>query len=186
VNVVVVLESLLRPWSDVFFDRVRGAVLRLRGGAIGAKVRLGPHCSFVRASQVSLGFRCHFEQGVYVKVVNKSARVAVGDYVFVGRGTEFDISHRLLIGRDVLIAPGCFITDHSHNHRAGSTIASQGCESAPVTIGDDVWLGAHTVVLAGVTIGHGAIVAANSVVNADVSPLTIVAGSPARVVGTRH
>ena len=98
---------------------------------------------------------------------------------------EFVVSQRVTIRANVLIAPGCFITDHAHLHRAGATIASQGCEGAAVMIGDDVWLGAHSIVLAGVTIGPGAIVAANSVVTGNVDPMTIVAGSPARVVGIR-
>ena len=51
---------------------------------------------------------------------------------------------------------------------------------APVTIGDDAWLGTGVVVLPGVTVGEGAVVGANSVVNRDVEPFTIVAGAPAR------
>ena len=52
--------------------------------------------------------------------------------------------------------------------------------SGPVTIEDDAWIGAGVVVMPGVRIGRGAVVGANSVVNADVAPLTVVAGQPAR------
>ena len=65
-----------------------------------------------------------------------------------------------------------------NRRRSGS---SPACE--PVTIGDDVFIGAHAVVLKGVTIGNGAVVGAMSVVTEDVPPATIVAGNPARVVG---
>jgi acetyltransferase-like isoleucine patch superfamily enzyme len=55
----------------------------------------------------------------------------------------------------------------------------------PVVIGSDVWIGARAVVLAGVTIGNGAVIAAGSVVNKDVNDYDIVAGVPARVLGNR-
>lgn len=60
-----------------------------------------------------------------------------------------------------------------------------GCYG-PVVIGEDCWICSHAVILKGVTIGDGAVVAAGSVVNADVPPYAIVAGIPARVVGTRR
>jgi acetyltransferase-like isoleucine patch superfamily enzyme len=56
---------------------------------------------------------------------------------------------------------------------------------APVTIGDDVWIGAHAVVTGGVEIGRGAVVAAGAVVTRDVPPHAIVGGVPAMVIGER-
>ena len=55
-----------------------------------------------------------------------------------------------------------------------------------MTIGDRVWIAYRAVILPGVTIGEGAIVAAGAVVSRDVAPWTIVAGNPAREVGTRR
>jgi acetyltransferase-like isoleucine patch superfamily enzyme len=57
---------------------------------------------------------------------------------------------------------------------------------SPVEIGEDVWIGAHAVVLPGVRIGSGAVVGAGAVVNRDVPPNTIVGGVPARVIGDRR
>jgi acetyltransferase-like isoleucine patch superfamily enzyme len=120
-----------------------------------------------------------------VKITSDSATVFLGREAFVGFNTEFDVSQSVRIGDKVLIAPGCFITDHSHRRQAGQYIADQGCDVAPVVLGDDVWLGAGVVVLPGVTIGTGAIVAAGAVVNRSVEPMAIVAGVPARAIGTR-
>lgn len=179
------LEARLRPVFEVIIDRTRAAVLRVRGANVAAKVRVGAGCRITHPCCLSVGQRVQFEHDVFVKITCDSARLTVGDQVFVGCGTEFDVSERVVIGSNVLIVPGCFITDHTHLHRAGALIASQGCESTPVAIGDDVWLGAHSIILAGVTIGQGAIVAANSVVTGNVDAMTIVAGSPARFVGVR-
>lgn len=57
--------------------------------------------------------------------------------------------------------------------------------TSPTTIGHDVWLGMHAMVLGGVTVGHGAVVAAGAVVSSDVPPFAIVAGNPAQVMRYR-
>lgn len=172
-----------RIW--LVFERLRAAVWRWRGAGLGSKNRVGTRCAIQRPWGLSTGSRCQFELDVFVKLTEDNAHIRLGDEVFIGRGVELDIASALTVGNHVLIAPGCFITDHFHRHAAGATIASQGCVSAAVRIGDDVWLGANAVVLAGVTIGTGAIVGAGAVVNRDVEAMTIVAGVPARVVGRR-
>jgi acetyltransferase-like isoleucine patch superfamily enzyme len=134
---------------------------------------------------VKLGTRCEIEQGVFLKCVATGASLDVGDHVFIGAGTEIDVLLSVAIGAHTLIAPGVFITDHGHRRGRERRLDEQGNESAPVVIGTDVWLGARSVVLPGVTIGDGAIVGAGAVVTKDVPAYTIVAGVPARKVGDR-
>lgn len=184
-TVVGKLEASFRGALDVACDRARSALWRIRGAAVASKVRIGTGSRILRPWCMSIGHRAQLEHNVFIKITDDAARLTMGESVFIGCGTEFDVAMRVSIGSNVLIAPGCFITDHSHAHRAGAAIASQGCENAPVLIGDDVWLGAHSIVLPGVSIGYGAIIGANSVVTGDVASMTIVAGSPARVVGAR-
>ena len=62
---------------------------------------------------------------------------------------------------------------------------AQGYTTAPIIIGDDVWLGAKSVVLKGVSIGHGAVVGAGSVVTRSLPSGAIAVGAPARVVASR-
>lgn len=180
------LERRFGPRLAVLADRFRAGIWRWRGAALGIKNRVGIRCSIQRPWGLSTGSRCQFEHDVFIKLTEDAARIRLGDEVFVGRGVELDIASGLTIGNHVLIAPGCFITDHFHRYKAGATIASQGCESAPVHIGNDVWLGANAVVMSGVTIGDGAVVGSGAVVNRAVEAMTIVAGVPARVVGRRE
>jgi maltose O-acetyltransferase len=132
-----------------------------------------------------IGEQWQVEHQVFFKAVTESARIELGRKVFVGFNIEFDVSESLGIGDGVLIAPGCFVPDHNHRRSASQTIASQGCESKGVQIEDDVWLGAHVVVLPGVAIGRGSIVAAGAVVARDVMPMSVVAGVPARSISVR-
>jgi maltose O-acetyltransferase len=61
----------------------------------------------------------------------------------------------------------------------------KGIEQAhPVTIADRVWIGGGALILPGVTIGEGAVIAAGAVVNRDVAPYTLVAGQPAKLIKT--
>jgi maltose O-acetyltransferase len=166
-------------------DRLRARLLHLKGARVAARTRIARGCVVHRPWCVAIGRRCQFEHNVYIKPVKDSARIQLGDDVFIGFNGEFDISESLYIGNGALIAPGCFITDHVHGNAAAKTIASQRCVSKPVRIEDDVWLGAHAIVLPGVTVGRGAIVGAGAVVTQNVAPMTIVAGVPARLIGLR-
>ena len=86
----------------------------------------------------------------------------------------------------VMIAPNCMIAGGNHgivNH--GTPMIKQVCSTTgPIIIGNDVWIGANTVVLDGVCIGTGSVIAAGSVVHKDVPPFTIVAGVPAKFLKT--
>ena len=179
------VENLMGSHVELVGDRFRALLWRQRGAVLGMKSRVGARCVIQRPSSLEAGTRCQLEHEVFIKITQDLARIELGAEVFLGRGVELDIAYGLSVGKQTLIAPGCFITDHSHKCAAGASIASQGCEGAPVRIGSDVWLGAKSVVLAGVTIGDGAIVAAGAVVNRDVASMSIVAGVPARVVGQR-
>lgn len=93
---------------------------------------------------------------------------------------------RILIGDDVLFGPDVLVTAASYRFNDGHPVTLQAMEEADVVIGNDVWLAAKVVVLPGVRIGDGAVIAAGAVVNRDIPPMTIAAGLPAKVIGTRQ
>jgi acetyltransferase-like isoleucine patch superfamily enzyme len=121
------------------------------------------------------------------------SEIVVGDHTFIGNSTLITAS-RIEIGDDVLISWGCTIVDH-HSHsilwRERAMDVRNWYEGkkdwsavkiAPVRVGDKAWIGFNVIILAGVTIGEGAVVASGSIVTKDVAPYTVVAGSPARQV----
>lgn len=184
---VVLVLGWLSEVASLIADRARARLLALRGARVGPKVRIGPRCRIEKPWRVSLGERTQLEADVYVKVTSPTAELRVGEFAFVGRGTEIDVSCEIVIGRHALIAPGCFVTDHSHRYADRTLrIDQQGCGEAKVRIGDDSWLGVGTVVLPGVTVGDGAVVGAHAVVRRDVPGCEVHAGVPARKVGERR
>lgn len=122
-------------------------------------------------------------------------RIAVGDYCYVGDGAKIWSATNIKIGNRVLISHYVTIVDnltHPLNpqarHEQFKAIISTGhpdridLGEAPVTLEDDVWVGASAIILKGVTVGEGAVVGAGSVVTSNVKPYTVVAGNPAKFV----
>jgi acetyltransferase-like isoleucine patch superfamily enzyme len=92
----------------------------------------------------------------------------------------------LHIGRDCLIAPFCYFVDSNHGYERHALIREQKMTAEPISVGDDVWIGAHVIVTKGVRIGTGAVIAAGSVVRKDVPEYAVVAGNPAEIVKYRE
>lgn len=107
--------------------------------------------------------------------------VSFGDGVYLNSGANFVDDVAVSIGSRVMFGPNVVVT--TTGHPVHPQLRRDGSQfSAPVTIGDDVWIGAGAVVLPGVTIGAGSVVAAGSVVTKTVPPLVVVAGVPARII----
>ena len=122
--------------------------------------------------------------------VNTGARLSLGSG-YMNHDCVIDCFSSITIGCGVVISERVVIRD-SDNHAITSTVnevmgETKGDEKpivAPIVIQDHVWIGMNVMVLKGVTIGKGAIVAAGSVVNKDVPPHCLVAGVPAKVIKT--
>jgi acetyltransferase-like isoleucine patch superfamily enzyme len=112
----------------------------------------------------------------------RGGTITVGEDTFLNEGTSVVAHHRIEIGHSCRIGElvGIFDTDHH------AVDALSPLRLAPVTIGDNVWIGRGAMILPGVTIGDNAVVAAGSVVTASVAANTLVAGNPARLVRELH
>ena len=111
---------------------------------------------------------------------------AVGD-VMIGDHTRIGLHNTIIgpveIGNHVNLAQGITVTALNHNFSdTNKKIDEQGVSTNPVTIEDDVWVGANAVILPGVTIGEHCVIAAGAVVTKDVPPHSLVAGVPAKVI----
>jgi acetyltransferase-like isoleucine patch superfamily enzyme len=119
----------------------------------------------------------HFSPGH----ARRNHTLRIGDHSRVSRGCTLDARGAIQIGANVSIAPESVILTTQHLYDSPEF----AIESRPVVIEDYVWIGYRAMLLPGVTIGRGAVIAAAAVVTKDVAPGTIVAGNPARVIGHR-
>lgn len=142
--------------------------------------------------KVSVGANSIIHQAVLEGEISVGRNTTVN-----GPASEFYcLSNPITIGSFCSIARGTSIQEYNHNWKAmttyfirfrifnekyGSDVVSKG----PIVVGNDAWIGAQCVILSGVNIGDGAVVAANSVVTANVPPYAIVGGSPAKIIKYR-
>lgn len=126
---------------------------------------------------------CALDRGVVLLCSGapRAGKIEVGRGAYLNRYTILDAHQCVRIGRDVMIGPHCFITDAAHGGVAGRAVKAQPMTTRPVIIEDEAWLGAHVTVLAGVTVGRGAIIGAGSVVTRDIPAGAVAFGAPATV-----
>lgn len=181
------LEGSVRKYRTFGLRHSVRRYLTLRGTIFGSDVYVEPNVEILRHPElVRIGSGVILKAGARLCATNpQSAGVTLGDRTTVGYQTMLFASSGIHIGSDCLLAPFCYLVDANHGFRRTSPINSQKLKSAPITLENDVWLGVRSVVLPGIRIAQGAVVAAGSVVNRDVPAYAIVAGAPARVVGER-
>ncbi len=122
----------------------------------------------------------YISDGAYIVADHGGQLVA--DHVFIGRNCVIVACQNIRIGRDSLIAEMVVIRDQ--NHRFDDTskpIREQGFSVAPVIIGENVWLGAKSTILAGSVVGDGAVVGAHSLVSGVVPSCSLAVGTPAYI-----
>ena len=127
---------------------------------------------------VSMGDHCRLGRDVFMDT--PGGQITLGRHVRINVGCVLVSYAHIRIGDDCLIGEYVSVRDANHSTAPGEPMRLQPHTSAPISIGRNVWIGRGAVVLKGVSIGEGAVVAANSVVTKDVAPYTVVAGVPAR------
>lgn len=140
--------------------------------------------SLVYGKNFTTGYSCRFD------LEGNKKTLFIGDNCQIGDNVHFVAYERVEIGKGCLLASKIFISDTSHgsyNNDDETSIPSippnnRKLVTAPVKIGDNVWIGENVVILSGVEIGSGCIIGANSVVTKNIKANSIVAGIPAKVI----
>lgn len=186
--------SLPAPAPSQFRRHLRSTPLsRLRRwyqwariGTCGRDVYLDPDVHLLRYPRnIHLEDEVVIGRGSQLCPCNPKARIQIGKRTVVGAYNFIYASESITIGEDCLIAPFVYLVDSDHARSREARMNAQGMITSPITIGNDVWIGARVVVTRGVSVGDGAILAAGAVVNQDVPPYAIFAGVPAKQIGVR-
>jgi putative colanic acid biosynthesis acetyltransferase WcaF len=150
--------ALNRALTHVPVNELRIRYLRMLGASLGPNIYLFGGSEFIRPDLLSIERNCH-----------------------IGRSCQIDARGGISIGANVVIASHTLLITADHDVQSPDFAG----RVAPIAIDDRAWIASRAVVLKGVRIGEGAVVAAGTVVHRDVAPWSIVSGAPAQVIGER-
>jgi acetyltransferase-like isoleucine patch superfamily enzyme len=171
--------------------------LRWQARVYGGRLRIGTDVRIVHPTRfqgrghltiedgVSLGFSLAgaLKSPILLQPREADAKIVLGKNCAVMNGCELMARTSIEIGSRVLLGPGTLVIDADY-HQIAPALRHEPGKTAPVRIERNVWVGARAIILKGVVVGEDAVIAAGCVVSKDVSPRTVVAGNPMRVVGT--
>lgn len=150
-------------------------------------------CFLNDSHRIKLGKNCSFGDNLYLTAWAEHATNHINALITIGNNCDFGAFNHITSTNQIVIGDYCLtgkwvtISDNNHGNTTldnllippqKRTVVSKG----PVVIGKNVWIGDKATILAGVSIGDGAIIAANSVVTKDVPAYSVVGGNPARVL----
>jgi maltose O-acetyltransferase len=150
---------------------------------VGERVRLRGRPSVQNDGRMTIGSRVQLVSTMAkLELVSmKGGTLEIGERTLVNYGCSIAAAKLVRIGARCLIGTHAIIMDNDF-HRIEPERRLEWPESKPIIIGDNVWLGARVIVLAGVTIGDDACIGAGSLVIDDVPPRALAAGVPAKVI----
>lgn len=156
------IKYWIKLWAYIMVNMVMGQ----RKAKIGKNSKVHPTVILRQAERIEIGENCLLNHNNVLQAGKECGKIKIGNYVHTGA--------------NVMV----FAFNHSIDDIDTPSIL-QDYYDADVIIEDDVWIGAGSVILAGVTIGKGCVIGANSVVTKDIPPYSIATGVPAKVIKTR-
>lgn len=173
---ILIIEALSGGWRMILAGYyLRGCTKTGRYIIIKRRPMIKAHGTIILGDHV----RIWSYAGKAKLLVDYGAELIVGNNSRIN-AAHISVSSRVVIGNNVRIAPNVVILDSDY-HKVDDHFSDDGVKQ-PIIIEDDVWLAMNCMVLKGVHIGKGAVVAAGAVVTKDVPRYTVVAGVPARVI----
>jgi len=158
--------TFIKHIFSLFAYYIVNYVIGRKNAEIGKNSKVHPTVILRQAERISIGSNCLINHNNVLQAGKLTGKIIIGNYVQTG--------------------PNVMMFAYNHcTENNGIPMIKQDYMDGTITIEDDVWIGAGSIILAGVHIGKGAVVAANAVVNKDIPPFTIVGGVPAKKLKMR-
>lgn len=154
VNKMTTISAVDHSRIDIFSNTTLGCKKRCEGSIIKAK----------DSARIVIGKNCRIDHNVRCSA--EGGEILIGDNVAIGANTIITSHKKIIIGSNTSIASGCVIVDHDHNYCANGKY--NGFSAGEVFIGQNVWIGANSIILKKTTIGSGAIIAAGTVLKGSI------------------
>lgn len=165
--------KFLNKWSSFKYER-SASLQAKRRAAYKKQYGLGENC-FV-------GYDVILHKHHYV-----DSKIVTGKNCGFSEHVNIDFTGGLYLGNKVWLSEGAKVLTHNHSTGMDNSDLDKGCILTPLTLHDNVWIGARAIIMPGVKeIGRGAIISADSFVNSRIPPYAIVMGNPAKIVGFKR
>jgi len=169
---------------------LRHSIYRLLFKKCGKHVRfpIGVHIKGYKNIELGNNISFSSESRLYAKSLTNESRIKIGNNVAFNTNVmvNADDMGEIIIEDNVMIGPNTVFRSANHEFRNPAMIIRlQGHTKGTIRVGSDVWIGANCVILTNVSIGKGAVIGAGAVVTKDVADFEIVAGVPAKKIGSR-
>lgn len=164
--------------------RVRGPLKLGKNIRMHRPVALDGRGSVTLGDDVSLGVLgapCMGDGKILLQARASDSAIVIGPGCVLSNNISLIAVQKITLGASCMLGDFCSIMDSEFHGVSVATRHLPG-ESAPVTLGDNVWVGSRAMILKGVTIGDNSVVAAGSIVTKDVPANTLVAGIPAKII----
>jgi acetyltransferase-like isoleucine patch superfamily enzyme len=182
-----VWEEKVKAWA-----MARHHVRRFKSA--GLRISIGPHFVAHNHDRISVGDDVAIARGVTLRALTVypwsdppqrfDPEIVIGRGCFINRDCEIAAVRRVVLGENVMLAQGCYISDNNHGYEDTSRPVKAQPLVTPgeVHIGDGSWVGANCVVVGNIRIGKNCVVGAHSVVNGNLPDFCVAVGTPARIV----
>jgi acetyltransferase-like isoleucine patch superfamily enzyme len=181
-KISLTIENLI---FNLLWARKLGNKVRIFGWPIisiypGASIQVGKNVVLISDAYFSEPGISH---PVIIRSLKKDVKIIIGDDVGISGG-GICAAEKVVIGKNVMFGANAFVTDTDFHplENANRRYSVEKAKTAPVEIGNNVFLGMNVLVLKGVTIGYNSVIAAGSIVTADIPKNVIAAGTPASVI----
>ena len=183
-------KALRGLWKRLFIRKVKGLFLVGKGVTVthGSHIRCGRNVKFEDYAEIhglcseglTFGDNVTISRGVMIRPSSYyggdlGKGLVMGDHSSIGPYGYVGCSGKITIGSNVMLGPKCSLFAENHVfENTDATIKEQGVKQKGITVEDDCWIGSNTIILDGVTIGKGSVIAAGSVVSKDVPAYSVL------------
>ena len=196
-------NSIIRGFVFIkpFLNKSRGFIFAEKGAQVkfgkkivcGKNLNLKRFCSINALSYKGVTIGDNFTLGEFSIIECTGVFNDIGESLKIGNNVGMNhhcfigVRGRIVIGDNVIFGPGVKIFSENHNYnRLDVPIKNQGVTKKKTIIGNDIWIGADVIILPGVNIGDGSVLAAGCIVTKDIPSFSVVAGIPAKIIKGRN
>ena len=169
-----------------FLQKIKNLFLLYRAKT-DKNIYVGKNVQFERfINKLSIGSNVIFKDYSRICVADENAEISIGKNTSIGHHTFIFAKKNISIGSNCMIAPFVYIVDNDHNFNDKELLIDSNLECEDITIQDNVWIGAHSIILKGSKIQSGSVIGAGSVVKGVVEENSVVAGNPYKTLKKRE